>query len=100
MYAALARFPSIHRLACDVGELLYRGQGPNDHQDYRSPSPNTSRAVPCNLIYLKYRTPKDHINTRILHNIVSGIPLYWALEPAREILMFMWSFRPLKYYIT
>ena len=38
---------------------------------------------------------KDHINIRILPTMISGIPLYWALEPECEILMFMWSFGPL-----
>ena len=38
---------------------------------------------------------KDHINIRIIHAMISGIPLYWALEPECQILMFMWSFGPL-----
>ena len=37
------------------------------------------------------RSPKDHINMRILQAMVSGIPLYGALKPECEILMFTWS---------
>ena len=38
--------------------------------------------------------PKDHINIRILQNMISGIPLHCALEPECEIFMFMWSAEP------
>ena len=36
--------------------------------------------------------PTHHINInrRILQNMISGIPLYWTLEPECEILMFLW----------
>ena len=43
----------------------------------------------------KNRGPTDHINTRILETKASGLLLiHWALEPERQILMFMWSFGP------
>ena len=42
-----------------------------------------------------FRAPKDHINIKILPTMVSGIPLYWALEPECKILVFMRSFWPL-----
>ena len=42
------------------------------------------------------RGPKDHINIRILPNIISGIPFYWALGPKCEILMFMRSYGGLR----
>ena len=35
---------------------------------------------------------KDDKNMRILQKIISSIPLYGALEPECEILVFMWSF--------
>ena len=56
-----------------------------------------------NCILSSFSTcPKRHINIRILQNMVSGLlsSLNWALEPEREILMFMWSFRPLSWGVT
>ena len=41
------------------------------------------------------RAPKDHINTRIYKPWFLVSPLYWALEPESEILLFMCSFGPL-----
>ena len=43
------------------------------------------------------RAQKVHINRRILPNSISGIPLILSLKlkPECEILVFMWSFRPL-----
>ena len=42
------------------------------------------------------RAPRDHVDKKILLNIMSGIPLlYWDLKPECEILMLMWSFGPL-----
>ena len=35
--------------------------------------------------------PNDRINMKVLQTMMSGIPLCWALVPACEILMFMWS---------
>ena len=51
--------------------------------------------MPTDSIVLRPRA--DHINIVILQTMVSGIPLYWALESECEILMFMsmWSFGPL-----
>ena len=56
---------------------------------------------PCQLA-LKSRSPAGnhtcgasartyHIDIRILSSMMSGIPLYWALEPESEILILMWS---------
>ena len=40
--------------------------------------------------------PKDHLNIRILQSMVTGSPLYWALESECEVLVFMWPLGPLQ----
>ena len=45
----------------------------------------------------EFRGPKDHINLRILQTLVSGfLFLFWPLEPAFRILVFMWSWGPVQ----
>ena len=39
---------------------------------------------------------EDHPNTRILHTMVTGIPIVWALKLDCRILVFVWCFEPLK----
>ena len=79
----------------------------------------TPRSEPAKRHSTDSRAPADHINKRILprdpcsivwysivwYNIVETeasyqpwclvSPLYWALEPECQILLFMWSFGPL-----
>ena len=59
---------------------MFQKQGGRAAERGHSPLPSVTGA------------PKDHVNIRILQSAIFGIPLYWALEPEGEILVFMWSF--------
>ena len=38
------------------------------------------------------RAPTDHINIRMLHNVISGIPFTMSLEPESEVLMLIYIY--------
>ena len=52
----------------------------------------TNRKDPGSFPEPNARAPKDHINIRILQHMISVSPIYCALEPGCQILVFMWSF--------